>query len=201
MTEKEIFFNTIPNKTGPKGGNYPQPTLWTPAILNYMGGIIDNANFNICLRNAPSGRRYHPQITFANCNKEFMDWLVEHFGGFYMPYNHGDDYQSYRWRASGFRATYIANVLLQYVRIKKVQCMIFQEFGLTYKAAEINFKKREELFYKNKALTPMGVRNSKRLPEHRGLFDYTEDDINQSMPDTTGFFDEFLNSLLDGKKE
>lgn len=109
--------------------------------ISYLAGIIDGEG-SIYIGNFSSNPKtgtlhYQTNIEVTNTDEKLISWLIEKFGGRMNKYTAKQTPKNsrkavFRWIASGETLTYLCQILLPYLIIKKRQCEIMIEMRKTF---------------------------------------------------------------------
>jgi hypothetical protein len=98
----------------------------------YVAGLMDAEGcFSIYKPTPKNGKAtpYQPRIVMSSVELPLVKWLVETFGGFYTAHRPAKGQVWYQWNINGRSAapTFLTNIL-PYLRIKKEEALVLQEF-------------------------------------------------------------------------
>ena len=139
--------------------------------LIYLAGFIDGEGTISILRNNRSEKRkrdieYRPYLSVSNTNKEVLDWIVS-VSGVGKVYREKVASKACKNPTRGFWKYYLmgtnaiafANLLLPYLRIKRLQAEILLNYGKTIIRENLPYRVPENIWLERKDL----MENVKKL--------------------------------------
>ncbi len=194
--------------------------------IAYIAGVLERCVFSITKLNRSTENAYRVFILLSFPDATLIKWLIENVGG--KSLRNSKIQKMARWDLSGKDCINLLSLCYKFLKAKKRHANVFILYGSTFKKRgtksflvkntrqshsphEIAFRK--ELYNEIRYLNS----NSDHSPQSRkqkhllndipavasGLFNFTDDfdGFGETLSVNSGFFDEFINNLIEIEDE
>lgn len=194
--------------------------------IAYIAGVLERCIFSITRLNRSSRNVYRLCILLSFPDINLITWLVDNVGG--TAGKKGKTNKMARWELVGKSCVRLLSLCYKFLKAKRKHANVFLLFGTTFKKRRSNYlfvkdklqihspleiEFRNELYDEIKHLNVASSHSPQsRKQKHllndipavaSGLFDFTDDfdGFGETLSVNSGFFDEFINNLIEIEDE